>query len=377
MHAAQSYGMMDNSASDRLRRVPGHDDLRRAVEGGRLEPLLLHRPAGIVVLGRGRACALEPGAALLRAGRRGHAARAVVRRPVVQRRGPGHLRRRAPARRRPRRAGVHRGRRARVHGVAAVRRGARCSSSTTSGAGSSTTSSRRASPICAPSADINNDFGQMGFRIPAVVVSPYARRGHVDHSIYGFESILKMIRYRYALPPLTPRDLYANNIAAAFDFESKPNFQPPALPTPPDVISSSCSGSTPVGTGGAGIDDGSADRRRRRGSQLQRPAAAAPQAARPPEPADLGLPGAARVQVPAGHARDDVPPPVEAGDAPLSGALRAAALGAVLAASLPAGLAGADSFTPVRLADHGRPDRAAAPAAADHRPRQRRSRRAR
>ena len=72
----------------------------------------------------------------------------------------------------------------------------------------------------------------MGFRIPAVLVSPYARRGHVDHSIYGFESILKMIRYRYGLPPLTPRDLYANNIAAAFDFDSKPNYAIPNLPTP-------------------------------------------------------------------------------------------------------------------------------------------------
>ena len=74
-------------------------------------------------------------------------------------------------------------------------------------------------PDLRSSPDLNQDFGQMGFRIPAVVVSPYARRGHVDHSIYGFESILKMIRYRYGLPPLTPRDLYANNIAAAFDFE--------------------------------------------------------------------------------------------------------------------------------------------------------------
>ena len=69
-------------------------------------------------------------------------------------------------------------------------------------------------PDLRPSSDLDNDFGQMGLRIPAVVVSPYARRGHVDHSIYGFESILKMIRYRYGLPPLTPRDLYANNIAA-------------------------------------------------------------------------------------------------------------------------------------------------------------------
>ncbi len=111
-------------------------------------------------------------------------------------------------------------------------------------------------PDLRPSRDLNQDFGQMGFRIPAVVVSPYARRGHVDHSIYGFESILKMIRYRYGLPPLTPRDLYANNIAAAFDFSS-PEFTPPSLPQPANVISSACRGSTPADTGGAGIDGGS------------------------------------------------------------------------------------------------------------------------
>jgi phospholipase C len=111
-------------------------------------------------------------------------------------------------------------------------------------------------PDLRPSSDINKDFGQMGFRIPAVVASPYARRGYVDHSIYGFESILKMIRYRYALPPLTPRDLYANNIAAAFDFEH-PSFTPPALPSPPQVISSACAGSSLASSGGVGVDDGS------------------------------------------------------------------------------------------------------------------------
>jgi phospholipase C len=106
------------------------------------------------------------------------------------------------------------------------------------------------------SRDDSLDFGQMGFRIPAVVVSPYARRGYVDHSIYGFESILKMIRYRYGLPPLTPRDLYANNIAAAFDFESPPDYSIPALPQPPEVIAGACAGSPPIDSGGAGIDDG-------------------------------------------------------------------------------------------------------------------------
>jgi phospholipase C len=111
-------------------------------------------------------------------------------------------------------------------------------------------------PDLRPSRNLNQDFGQMGFRIPAVLASPYARRGHVDHSIYGFESILKMIRYRYGLPPLTPRDLYANNIAAAFDFSANPSAQPPALPQPAQVIASPCAGSPPADSGGAGIDAG-------------------------------------------------------------------------------------------------------------------------
>jgi phospholipase C len=118
-------------------------------------------------------------------------------------------------------------------------------------------------PDLRSSSDLNNDFGQMGFRIPAVVVSPYARRGHVDHSIYGFESILKMIRYRYGLPPLTPRDLYANNIAAAFDFAATPDLEIPALPSPAHVKGAACSGSTPSSP--LARDAGGARARRSRG----------------------------------------------------------------------------------------------------------------
>ena len=88
--------------------------------------------------------------------------------------------------------------------------------------------------------DINQDFGQMGIRIPAVTVSPYAKRGHVDHGIYGFESILKMIRYRFGLAPLTRRDEYAHNIAQAFDWDSKPRLEIPDLPRPPQIIASAC-----------------------------------------------------------------------------------------------------------------------------------------
>src|SRR3954453_22742152 len=91
-------------------------------------------------------------------------------------------------------------------------------------------------------ADINKDFGQMGFRIPAIAVSPYVKRGHVSPSLYGFESILKMIEYRFALKPLTRRDAYAQNIARAFDWRSAPRLDLPKLPTPADVVSVACAG---------------------------------------------------------------------------------------------------------------------------------------
>jgi phospholipase C len=96
------------------------------------------------------------------------------------------------------------------------------------------------------STDPNTDFGQMGIRIPAVTVSPWVRRGHVSHSIFGFESILKMIEYRYGLAPLTRRDAYAQNIGRSFDFESKPRLEIPDLPDPPNVASAACGSPVPA-----------------------------------------------------------------------------------------------------------------------------------
>ena len=94
------------------------------------------------------------------------------------------------------------------------------------------------------SADPATDFGQMGFRVPAVAVSPYVRRRHVDHGVYGFESILKMIRHRFGLAPLTTRDARARNIAHAFDFDARPRYSVPDLPHPPHVISGTCGAPT-------------------------------------------------------------------------------------------------------------------------------------
>ena len=93
------------------------------------------------------------------------------------------------------------------------------------------------------SADLYEDFGQMGFRIPAVAVSPYARRRgggfRVDHGTYGFESILKLIAYRFGLGALTTRMARARNIGRSFDWE-RPRFERPALPDPAAIVTAPC-----------------------------------------------------------------------------------------------------------------------------------------
>ena len=95
--------------------------------------------------------------------------------------------------------------------------------------------------------DIDKDFGLMGFRIPAIAVSPWVRRGYVAHSVYGFESILKLIEYRFGLEPLTRRDAHAGNIGRSFDWASKPRHEPPDLPRPEHVVSMACPGTAPGG----------------------------------------------------------------------------------------------------------------------------------
>ncbi len=57
-----------------------------------------------------------------------------------------------------------------------------------------------------------------GGRVPAIIISPYARRNFIDHTLYDHTSILKFIEWRYGLEPLTERDAAANNLLAAFDF---------------------------------------------------------------------------------------------------------------------------------------------------------------
>ncbi len=57
-----------------------------------------------------------------------------------------------------------------------------------------------------------------GTRIPAVIISPFAKKSFVDHTIYETVSILKFIEERWELQPLSTRDKEANNLLNAFEF---------------------------------------------------------------------------------------------------------------------------------------------------------------
>ncbi len=57
-----------------------------------------------------------------------------------------------------------------------------------------------------------------GTRIPTLIISPYARRGHVDKTSYDTTSILKFITRRFDLQPLQGVRLNAGDLTNAFDF---------------------------------------------------------------------------------------------------------------------------------------------------------------
>lgn len=57
-----------------------------------------------------------------------------------------------------------------------------------------------------------------GTRVPAIIISPFAKRKFIDHTRYDTTSILALIERRWRLQPLGTRDAAANGLINAFDF---------------------------------------------------------------------------------------------------------------------------------------------------------------
>ena len=67
-----------------------------------------------------------------------------------------------------------------------------------------------------------------GFRVPAIVISPWSRSGVVVHTQYDQTSPLALLETKFGLPALTPRDGSSNSMLDCFDFAQ--------TPLPPHII---------------------------------------------------------------------------------------------------------------------------------------------
>jgi len=57
-----------------------------------------------------------------------------------------------------------------------------------------------------------------GSRVPAIIISPFAKKNFVDHAQYDTTAIMKLIEERWNLQPLNERDAKAGDLLTAFDF---------------------------------------------------------------------------------------------------------------------------------------------------------------
>jgi phospholipase C len=71
-------------------------------------------------------------------------------------------------------------------------------------------------------------YGGLGFRVPAIVISPYAKAGYDSHKTYQFGSVLRFIEENWDLPSLGTTDgTSASFVGDFFDFGQHPrSFKP-------------------------------------------------------------------------------------------------------------------------------------------------------
>lgn len=70
---------------------------------------------------------------------------------------------------------------------------------------------------------VYEDYDGLGFRVPLLMISPYAKQGYVTHVQYETASVLRYIEDNFGLPPMAASDERANDPATdAFDYNQPP-----------------------------------------------------------------------------------------------------------------------------------------------------------
>jgi phospholipase C len=84
--------------------------------------------------------------------------------------------------------------------------------------------------VCYSATGPTCNFDWTGYRIPLIVVSPFAKKNYVSHTVADSTAILKLVETRFNLPALTLRDAAQIDMTEFFDFNN-PQWETP--PTPP------------------------------------------------------------------------------------------------------------------------------------------------
>jgi phospholipase C len=84
--------------------------------------------------------------------------------------------------------------------------------------------------VCTKISGPTCNFVFTGYRIPLIVVSPYAKQNYVSHTVADSTAILKFIETRFNLPALTKRDAAQMDMTEFFDFDNPPWMAPPTPP---------------------------------------------------------------------------------------------------------------------------------------------------
>jgi phospholipase C len=78
---------------------------------------------------------------------------------------------------------------------------------------------------------------ELGFRVPLIVISPYAKQGYISETQHEFGSILKFTEEAFGLPSLGTTDSIADDLSDCFNFAGPPSkFRPIPAPLSPSYF---------------------------------------------------------------------------------------------------------------------------------------------
>jgi len=66
-----------------------------------------------------------------------------------------------------------------------------------------------------------DQYGE-GFRVPTLVISPWAKPHFIDNTTYEFASLIKLADALFSISPTAPRVVAANDMANSFNFSQVP-----------------------------------------------------------------------------------------------------------------------------------------------------------